>query len=235
MTHSALNLELPEANRQSIWPWLIALIAGVCLLITVAQKLQSIPAQLKYSTQQYVNNSGFSRLNVAVSGREITLSGSSDGKQSLDNLISGIQQIEGVRSVTQNVTVIDAVVESANRTQSFLISLGLIKTAAVAFEPGSSSFAQGSGVALAELARLMTAYPDTRIRIEGHTDNTGPESVNLRLSRQRAQAVASYLSSRGVADNRLIAKGYGSTQPIDDNFTDAGRARNRRIEISYLD
>jgi outer membrane protein OmpA-like peptidoglycan-associated protein len=235
MTQSALNLELPEVQRQSIWPWLVALTAGVCLLISVAQNLQSIPAQLKSNTQQYANNSGFSELNIGVSGRDVTLSGTSDGKQSLENLISGIQQIEGIRSVRANVTVIDAVTESANKTQSFLISLALIRTDSVAFEPGSSSFATGSGAALLELARLMTAYPSTRIRIEGHTDNTGPESVNLRLSRERAQAVASYLSSRGVAGNRLIAKGYGSTQPIDDNFTDAGRARNRRIELSYLD
>ena len=235
MNQTALNLELPESERQSIWPWLVAIIAGVCLLISVAQKLQSIPAQLKYSTQQYVNNSGFSQLKVAVSGRDISLSGTTDGKQPLDNLISGIQQIEGVSSVRENVTVIDAIAESENNTKNFLNSLSLIKTASVAFEPGSSSFTQGSSAALSELARLMSAYPGTRIRIEGHTDNTGPETVNLRLSRERAQAVASYLSSRGVADNRLIAKGYGSTQPIEDNFTDAGRARNRRIEISYLD
>jgi outer membrane protein OmpA-like peptidoglycan-associated protein len=235
MTQIALNLELPEVERQSIWPWLVALTAGVFLLISVAQKLQSIPSQLKNSTQQYVNNSGFSMLNIGVSGRDITLGGTSDGQQSLDNLVSGIQRIEGVRSVRHDVRVIDAVAESANRTQSFLSALPLIRTASVAFEPGSSSFTQGSSAALSELARLMTAYPDTRIRIEGHTDNTGPEAVNLRLSRQRAGAVARYLSSRGVADTRLIAKGYGSTQPIDDNFTDAGRARNRRIEISYLD
>jgi outer membrane protein OmpA-like peptidoglycan-associated protein len=235
MTESALNLELPEVERQSIWPWLVALTAGVFLLINFAQMLQSIPAQLQNSAQQYVSSSGFNKLNVGVSGREISLSGTSDGRQSLDNLMSGIQQIEGVRSVRADVTIIDAVAESAAKTQSFLTSLALIRTASVAFEPGSSSFTQGSSAALTELARLMLVYPSKRIRIEGHTDDTGPESVNLRLSRERAQAVASYLSSRGIADNRLIAKGYGSTQPIDDNFTDASRARNRRIEISYLD
>ena len=81
----------------------------------------------------------------------------------------------------------------------------------------------------------MVTYPETRLRIEGHTDNTGSEAANLRLSRERARAVASYLIARGISENRLIAKGYGSTQPIDDNSTDAGRGRNRRIEISYLD
>ncbi|MFT4728929.1 MAG: outer membrane protein OmpA-like peptidoglycan-associated protein, partial [Granulosicoccus sp.] len=171
MNQRALNLELPEVQRRSIWPWLVALTAVVCLAFSVAQTLRSIPSQLKSSTQQYINNSGFSELNIGVSGRDITLSGTSDGKQSLDNLISGIQQIEGIRSVRQNVTVIDAVTESANKTQSFLISLALIGTDSVAFEPGSSSFATGSGAALLKLARLLTAFPSTRIRIEGHTDN----------------------------------------------------------------
>lgn len=235
MNHSALNLELPESERQSIWPWLVAITAGVCLLISVSQKLQSIPAQLQNNTQQYVNTSGFNELVIDVKGRDVLLSGTTDGKQSLDNLVAGIQQIEGVNSVRADVAIFDAIAESETKKQSFLTSLSLVNTASVAFEPGSSSFTQGSSAALIEIARLMTAYPATRIRIEGHTDNTGPESVNLRLSRERAQAVASYLSSRGVADDRLIAKGYGSTQPIEDNFTDAGRARNRRIEISYLD
>jgi len=235
MNQSALNLELPEANSLSIWPWLIALVAGVCLIISVIEKLQTIPAQLQNSTLQFVSTSGFDNVTVGVSGREITLGGTTDGRQSLDNLISGIQQIEGVRSVGHDVTIIDAAAESENRTRSFLTSLALIRTENVAFEPGSSSFTQGSSAALSELARLLAAYPDTRIRIEGHTDNTGPESVNLRLSRERAEAVANYLTSSSIADKRIIAKGYGSTQPIDDNFTDAGRARNRRIEISYLD
>ena len=235
MTQSALNLELPEATRQSIWPGLIALLAGVCLLISFAQKLKSIPSQLLDTTQQYVNNSGFNKLSVEISGRDITLGGTTDGQQSLDNLISGIQQIEGIRSVQHDVTIVNASTEAENNTRNFLTSLALIRTETVAFEPGSSSFTQGSSTALSELARLMTAYPQTRIRIEGHTDNTGPESINLRLSRERAEAVAKYLTSSSVAENRIIAKGYGSTQPIADNFTDAGRARNRRIEISYLD
>lgn len=235
MTQSALNFELPEARSQSIWPWLIALVAGVLLVLSFTQRLASIPAQLTNNIQQYVSNSGSNKLTFAVSGRDVTLNGVADERQPLSNLISEIQDIEGVRSVKDNVTVIDAVTESAAKTQSFLTSLGLIRTDSVAFEPGSSSFAQGSSAALRELAQLMSAHPSTRIRIEGHTDNTGRESANLRLSRERAQAVSSYLAAGGIADNRLIAKGYGSTQPIDDNLTDVGRARNRRIEISYLD
>ena len=235
MTQHALNLELPETQRLSIWPWLVALTAGACLIVSLAQQLQSIPAQLQYSAQQFARNAGFGQLSISASGRDLTVSGSVEKQKSLANLLAGIEQIEGVRRVTDNVTIVDPVADTLAQRQNFLTSLSQINTASVAFEAGSSSFTQASDAALNQLARLMASNPDTRVRIEGHTDNTGPESVNLRLSRERAQAVANFLIARGISDNRLIAKGYGSTQPIDDNFTDAGRARNRRIEISYLD
>lgn len=235
MIQHALNLELPETQRLSIWPWLVALTAGACLIVSLAQQLQTIPTQLQNSAQQFARNSGFGQLSVSASGRDLTVSGTVEKQKNLANLLAGIEQIEGVRRVSDNVTIIDPVADSLAQTQNFLTSLSRINTASVAFEAGSSSFTPASDAALNELARLMAGNPDTRIRIEGHTDNTGPETVNLRLSRERAQAVANYLIARGISDNRLIAKGYGSTQPIDDNFTDAGRARNRRIEISYLD
>ncbi len=235
MNPHALNLELPETERLSIWPWLVALIAGAALIVSLAQHLQSIPSQLQQNARQFVQNSGFSQLTVTANGRDINVSGAVEEQLSVGNLLAGIEQIEGVRKVTDNVTVIDLEADSLAQTQSFLTSLSLINTASVAFEPGSSSFTPSSDAALNQLARLMASNPNTRIRIEGHTDNTGPESVNLRLSRERAQAVANYLTAGGISDSRLIAKGYGSTQPIDDNFTDVGRARNRRIEISYLD
>ena len=67
----------------------------------------------------------------------------------------------------------------------------------------------------------------------GHTDSTGNPNYNLTLSQKRAQSVASYLTDRGVARNRLSAEGRGQNQPVADNATEAGRAQNRRVEI-YL-
>lgn len=71
--------------------------------------------------------------------------------------------------------------------------------------------------------------------IQGHTDNVGKPEYNKKLSAQRAASVASYLSSKdGVAKGRLITMGYGQDQPIADNSTDIGRARNRRVQVRNL-
>jgi len=235
MTQQALNFEIPDEESSSIWPWLVTLVLAVLLLASVIQALQSIPNSLQNSAQQFVRNAGFSTVQVTANGRDITVSGTVEKQPNISNLLSGIEQIEGVRKVTDALVLTDPVDDAVVQKERFVTSLKLINTASVSFEPGSSSFTQSSDAALNQLAGLMLRHPESRLRIEGHTDNTGPESVNLRLSRERAQAVADYLTSSGIASNRLIAKGYGSTQPIDDNFSDAGKARNRRIEISYLD
>jgi outer membrane protein OmpA-like peptidoglycan-associated protein len=72
------------------------------------------------------------------------------------------------------------------------------------------------------------------LRIEGHTDNVGRSAANTDLSHKRAEAVRAALIARGVSPGRLVAEGFGSRKPIADNRTDAGRARNRRIEIHAI-
>jgi len=174
-------------------------------------------------------------MEASVDGRDLTLSGTVAVQQSLAELTSSLEQIDGIRVLRDELTIIDPVADAAAVTQRFSQALARIDTSSVAFQPGSISFTAGSDPALEQIAALMNTYPATRIRIEGHTDDTGPEKVNLRLSRERAQAVANYLVNRGVSDSRLIANGYGSTQPLVNATTESARARNRRIEISYVD
>jgi OmpA-OmpF porin, OOP family len=69
------------------------------------------------------------------------------------------------------------------------------------------------------------------VRVEAHTDNKGPARRNLRLSKDRAAAVARYLMARGIDASRVSSEGYGESRPIDDNRTRAGRAQNRRVEF----
>jgi outer membrane protein OmpA-like peptidoglycan-associated protein len=71
----------------------------------------------------------------------------------------------------------------------------------------------------------------TVVRVVGHTDSTGSDAINDPLSRQRAESVARYLEDRGVPSNRVEAVGRGEHEPIADNSSDAGRAKNRRVEI----
>lgn len=104
--------------------------------------------------------------------------------------------------------------------------------------PGHVTFATDSAQitpafhgTLDQVTATITEYQDTRVEVTGHTDNTGSESHNQQLSERRAQAVASYLSSRGVAATRVTTIGYGETRPIASNETADGRQQNRRVEI----
>jgi outer membrane protein OmpA-like peptidoglycan-associated protein len=101
----------------------------------------------------------------------------------------------------------------------------------VTFESGRSSLKPDSYTILDIVAASLVANPDIKIEIGGHTDNTGSVAVNTRLSQARAEAVRAYLASKGVAPDRMTAKGYGPTQPVAPNTSAAGRAQNRRVEL----
>ncbi len=81
------------------------------------------------------------------------------------------------------------------------------------------------------MARILVQYPNTRIRIEGHTDSVGSESYNLKLSQQRAEAVKNILISKGVSPSRIVVIGYGEARPRASNNSAAGRQLNRRVEV----
>ena len=84
---------------------------------------------------------------------------------------------------------------------------------------------------LDQFAQGLNQQPSMEVRIVGHTDNTGSDAINNPLSVNRAQSARDYLVSRGVATSRISIDGRGSREPIADNSTEAGRARNRRIDI----
>lgn len=83
---------------------------------------------------------------------------------------------------------------------------------------------------LAVLIAIMKTNPSIKIELRGHTDNSGTQAHNLRLSENRAKAVMDYLISRGIDGGRLRARGYGETKPVSTNDTPEGRALNRRVE-----
>ena len=84
---------------------------------------------------------------------------------------------------------------------------------------------------LYSIARNLNAYPNTRVEVIGHTDNTGAAAYNQDLSERRARAVAGMLSAGGVSPSRIVAVGRGMTMPVASNATPQGRAQNRRVEI----
>lgn len=105
----------------------------------------------------------------------------------------------------------------------------------VNFRSGRSSLTPESYAVLDEVAASLMAHPEVRVEIAGHTDATGTQAVNQRLSRARALAVRAYLAQKGVLPNRMVAVGYGPDRPIATNSTAAGRGRNRRVELSVIE
>jgi outer membrane protein OmpA-like peptidoglycan-associated protein len=101
----------------------------------------------------------------------------------------------------------------------------------VSFDTGSATIRPQMRAVLDPFAASLKDDPKAQLTIVGHTDSTGSEAVNNPLSVQRAQSVRDYLSSRGVATGRVLTEGRGEREPVSDNTTDAGRAKNRRVEI----
>jgi len=102
----------------------------------------------------------------------------------------------------------------------------------ILFDTGKSSIKEQSAKVLADIIGIMKEYPNANFLIEGHTDSVGSEKLNKKLSAERASSVMNYLIENGIASKRLSSEGFGEERPLDSNKTRAGRANNRRVEIS---
>ncbi len=109
---------------------------------------------------------------------------------------------------------------------------GVIK--GIRFVTGSARLRRSSSRVLRKVVKLMAEFPALRIAIAGHTDSRGKADMNRTLSQKRAESVKAYLVKKGVAADRLEAKGYGPDKPIGDNKRHSGRAKNRRVEFSPI-
>ncbi|WP_228292267.1 OmpA family protein [Candidatus Thiothrix anitrata] len=105
---------------------------------------------------------------------------------------------------------------------------------AITFATGQSAIQPQFYPVLNSLANTLNQFADTRIQIAGHTDSVGSDASNLQLSQQRANSVRGYLAGAGVMAQRMQAVGYGESRPVADNASEAGRANNRRVEITLI-
>jgi K(+)-stimulated pyrophosphate-energized sodium pump len=99
------------------------------------------------------------------------------------------------------------------------------------FDTGKSTLQPASQAQLQNVAEILKAYPNVGIKLGGYTDNTGNANANLKLSNDRAASVQAELVKLGIADARLDAEGYGQENPVADNNTKEGQAKNRRISV----
>lgn len=123
-----------------------------------------------------------------------------------------------------------AQVESINDGQAIKVTF----ESGILFATNSSTLSAASQNSLSNFAASLVNNPDTDVQIYGHTDSSGSDAINNPLSEKRAQAVYNFLQTKGVAGSRMVSQGMGSTQPVADNTTSAGKAQNRRVEVYIL-
>lgn len=108
-----------------------------------------------------------------------------------------------------------------------------VRLEGASFAPGSNKLLPGASSKLDEVVNAANQSQDIRLNVVGYTDSTGSAQKNLKLSQGRADAVKAYLVKKGVAADRISSKGMGADNPIADNTTAEGRAKNRRVEVNY--
>ena len=104
----------------------------------------------------------------------------------------------------------------------------------ILFDTGKATIKFQSADVLNQIISVLNKFPNSRFRIEGHTDSTGKKAKNQVLSQNRADAVKVYLIQGGIDANRLESVGYGQDKPIASNKTKKGRELNRRVEINLI-
>lgn len=137
------------------------------------------------------------------------------------------QQIKELKDTTAGSGVD---VTEVDNGQAILVNL----PDGVTFDVGSYTIKPAFRTTLDSVADSLIQYPNSLVDVYGHTDSTGSDAFNQRLSENRAQAVSNYLVSRGVSNARIRWQGFGETMPVADNATVDGRARNRRVEIKII-
>ena len=144
-------------------------------------------------------------------------------------------KVEAEGYLPQNATFTISKGDSTLRSFE-MVQKGMVLTLrGVYFEFAKATLRPESYMALNEAAQILKDNPDIRVEIQGHTDSIGSGPGNLTLSERRAYSVVSYLAQYGGIDaQRLVAKGYGKTQPVASNTTEEGRQLNRRVDFVIL-
>jgi outer membrane protein OmpA-like peptidoglycan-associated protein len=138
--------------------------------------------------------------------------------------IIGHQMDQQAKELSQNIK--GATVERVGEGIQVTFDSGLL------FAFDSDQIQPAAATNLNELASSLNKYPESQLLIVGHTDNVGADSYNQSLSQRRANSAAAYLATQGVARTRLATSGKGEVEPVTTNETDAGRQKNRRVEVA---
>lgn len=177
-----------------------------------------------------------SRGEATLTGRNLLVKGTADSQDTVavvhrviaEGLPQGFAGQDAIDVASKRQITFEPIAE-ADRCQDLMQQTAAAGT--INFDRAKADLTADSTQTLKDLAQIANACPRFKIEIDGHTDAEGTDERNQRLSDRRARAVADFLARHGVDPRRLSTVGYGASQPIADNATDEGRAKNRRIEF----
>jgi OOP family OmpA-OmpF porin len=174
-----------------------------------------------------------SRGDISFNGQSVTVGGEVATQDIKTRLLDDLRGVFGADfTINDQITVTESLLDEAEaRAQANLKQL-LMK--GIEFSTASDKITPAGAAVLDEAAKALAENAEANIEISGHTDNVGAAKMNQDLSQRRAASVRKYLTGKGIAAARMTPKGYGPTQPIADNSTDEGKARNRRIEFRVI-
>ena len=200
----------------------------LCLLfVCVFSEARGIEEQLGAEVAQAVRAQNLFWASVEPNGQHIRLTGAAPGHAEKQRAGEVAAAIAGVTAVANQI----AIVGEAGTCQRTLDQH--VKQERVTFKAGRADITEAS-LSLLTLVASVARNCNTKLEIAVHTDGTGDAGINLKLSQRRADAVRKYLVQSGVDPDQLQARGYGETQPLADNDSQAGRETNRRVEFRVL-
>ena len=139
-----------------------------------------------------------------------------------------------VLTIVETAPLKQAIEIGADEMAKALQDEGTIALYGILFDTAKADIRPESEKTIAAIAGALNALPAMAVEIGGHTDNVGAQDYNQQLSEARAQAVRDALIAKGISAERLTAKGYGLSMPVDSNDTEEGRAKNRRVQLTRI-
>jgi outer membrane protein OmpA-like peptidoglycan-associated protein len=217
-----------------------------------------IPIQLTHNDPRFtlVGNTVDKKANRPVGGTQVSVTNNTQGSTSFTTSnnadgefrtqLEGASDFEIVGKKASYISNIETLsTKGLNRSTTLYVKLQLgieeakagqsIVLNKIFFASGSAALNTTTSADLKKLVLFLKDNPATTLEIQGHTDNVGSLALNLSLSQQRANSVVNYLVRNGINKAKLIAKGYGPKQPIATNTTEAGKAKNRRVEMKVVE
>ena len=204
---------------------------SVFCFISVLQNMKRIDEDLLSRSREALRKAGIPADGLEFEGRDAVLTGNVSSPVLRNRADSIMTHLKGVRKVDNRLVVTPPPVPVDLTSQL----KALLSDKAIPFLVNSSKISEGGFDVIDKAVELLQKYPDACIEIAGHTDMTGDEAYNQRLSQLRAEAVEQLLIEGGIAASRLRAVGYGSSRPIADNATREGSRRNRRVEFIVME